>query len=258
MADPNRRLNKSEEGFLDQADNLLKKKVLLNILTEEDAVCIRSFVSEIAATQQISSARRYKLTLTLANSRKWLKTPFRKMATPDLFMCIDAIMNDPGLNQESIGDYIRYLKEIAIWLIENELAGPGLKIEKVRKIAPPVYAQDEDDSFDADSSPDALSHKNSVTGASSGAQEEQYEMSNLVTLAKIFQKNKKYDLAAAIAQYCVNDSNHQKTCFDILMRCAYSQKDFQKSLEYVEKLLDMDPRNSRYFAYKNQILEKIS
>ena len=50
MANPNQRFYESEEGFQDQADTLLKKKILLNILTEEDAVCIKSFVSEIAAT----------------------------------------------------------------------------------------------------------------------------------------------------------------------------------------------------------------
>ena len=249
---------RSDEGYLDQADNLLKKKVLLNILTDDDADCIKSFVSEVAATRNISSARRYKLTTTLANSRKWLKTPFRKMSTSDLFKGIDAIQNDEGLTQNNIGDYIRALQQISLWLIENEMAAPGLKVEKIKKIAPPAYTDDNTDIIEADLYPDNKPQQTDLNSELSDLKGPNSETKCLVTLAKIFHKNKKFDLARAIAEYCLDDPVYQKTCLDILMRCAYYQKDFPRSLEYADKLLEMDPLNINYMTNKNQILEKIN
>ena len=254
MANPKQRCNKSEEGFLNQADILLKKKVLLNKLTEEDTICIKSFVSEIAITNNLSGARRYNLTSILANSRKWLKTPFRKMTTSDLFMTIDAIQNDTGLDQNSIRDYVRSLKQISLWLLDNEMASPGLKVEKVNKIALPVFITDNFEICEPDLKTDITPRINNRSIESSDINAQNYEMTFLVTVAKIFHKNKKYDLAKAIAEYCINDPRHQKTCLDILMRCAYYQKNFPKSLEYVDKLIDIDPMNSKYPAYKRQIL----
>jgi len=144
MVNPNQRFYKSEEDFRNQAESSLIKKIKTGILTEEDAGIIRTFISEVSATKSISNARRFKLTSMLANSRKWVTVPFRQMTTPDLFMGLDAIQNDPKLTQNSKGDFIRCLKRVSLWMIENDLASPGLKPEKVRKITPPAYTSDKD------------------------------------------------------------------------------------------------------------------
>jgi hypothetical protein len=56
--------------------------------------------------------------------------------TPDLFAGIDTILNDTRITHNSKADLVRCLKRIAPWLLENEMAAPGLKVEKVRKISP--------------------------------------------------------------------------------------------------------------------------
>lgn len=247
MANPKQRLKRSEEGFPDKADILLKKKILLNILSEEDVACIKLYVYEMVATRGISGTQRYRLISSLASSRKWLKMPFRKMTTPDLFMGIDAILNDGGLDQNSIGDYVRNLKDLSLWMIDNEMAAPGLKRTKVSRIIPPAYTPD---AKEVDSLTDSIPYQEHQN-----AEGKRRETDFLVTVAAIFQSSTRYDLAKILAEYCIGDPRHQKTCLTILKECAYSQKDFSQSLEFIDSLLEKDPQNPDFVIYKAELVD---
>ncbi len=125
MAHHGKRQEAPEEGTLDRADLLLKRYVLLNILTEDDSLCIRSFVSELVSTRTVPQAERHAIISTLATSRKWLKKPFSQMNSHDLFLGIDGIRTDPGLEEGKISDMIMYLREFSLWRIDSDMASPG-------------------------------------------------------------------------------------------------------------------------------------
>lgn len=244
-----------DEGALDRADLLLKRYVLLNILTEDDSLCIRSFVSELVSTRTVPQTERHAIISTLATSRKWLKKPFSQMNSHDLFLGIDAIRTDPGLEEGKISDMITYLREFSLWLIDSDMAAPGLKREKVSRIVPPAESQGRNGFAPAEKPSHSLSDDSMQNGR--GMDDARCTNANLVTLAKIFQKNKRYDLAKAIAGHCLDDPVYKADCLEILMRSAYYEKDFAASLAFVDQLISLDPLNLQYPAHKTRILNRI-
>lgn len=256
MAIFRQRQEASDEGAIDKADLLLKRYLLLNILTEDDSLCIRSFVSELVSTRTIPQAERHGIISLLATSRKWLKKPFRLMDSHDLFLGIDAIRTDPGLEERKISDLITYLREFSLWLIESDMASPGLKREKVSRIVSPTAPDGNNGYPPADQLP-SFSLSDDLRQNGRVMDDTRCTHANLVTLAKIFQKNKRYDLAKAIAEHFQEDPVYKAECLEILMRSAYYEKDFAASLAFVDQLISLDPLNVQYPAHRSHILGKM-
>lgn len=143
---PNQNFYKSDDGYREQIEKVLKRKTEASEITLDDEKIIRSFLAELRATRGISDVRAAKLVSNITGLRRWTP-PFREMTTPDVYQAIDAIHRH-GFKQNSEADVVRALKRICTYLCENNLNAPGLDFKKVQKIRPPGYnsaTKDHDD-----------------------------------------------------------------------------------------------------------------
>ncbi|MDD5188615.1 MAG: tyrosine-type recombinase/integrase [Methanoregula sp.] len=111
-------------------------------MAEDDAQLIREFVDEISATRHISSGRGFKLHYTRVNLREYL-VPFRQNTIADIYTAIDQVRNakkddeTPRYKQNSIRNFIRFLKRFYLWMCENHYTTVDEK--KILKIQPSSY-----------------------------------------------------------------------------------------------------------------------
>lgn len=143
---PNQNFYKSDDGYREQIEKVLKRKTEASEITLDDEKIVRSFLAELRATRGISDVRAAKLVSNITGLRRWTP-PFREMTTPDVYQAIDAIHRH-GFKQNSEADVVRALKRICTYLCENDMNAPGLDFKKVQKIRPPGYnsaTKDHDD-----------------------------------------------------------------------------------------------------------------
>jgi integrase/recombinase XerD len=111
-------------------------------ITEDDALLIREFVAEISATRHISTGRAFKLNHTLINLREYLG-PYRQNTVADIYTAVDSVRNAkdsngiPRYKQNSICDFVRFLKRFYLWMCENHYT--TIEEKKIQKIQPPAY-----------------------------------------------------------------------------------------------------------------------
>ncbi len=128
--------------YTEYTRNTLSHAVEENRITSEDAALIEEFTGEIAATSQISPSRKFKITCTLVGWRRFIG-PFRENGTGDLYAGVERIRSSckpdgtPEYTQNTLGDYVRFLKRFYKWLIENEYS--TVPVEKINKIKAPRY-----------------------------------------------------------------------------------------------------------------------
>lgn len=128
--------------YTEYTRNTLSHAVEENRITSEDAALIEEFTGEIAATSQISQSRKFKITYTLVGWRRFIG-PFRENGIGDLYAGVERIRSSrkddgtPEYTQNSLGDYVRFLKRFYRWLIENEYS--TVPVEKINKIKAPRY-----------------------------------------------------------------------------------------------------------------------
>src|SRR5690554_5588078 len=111
--------------YTEYTRNTLSHAVEENRITREDAALIEEFTGEIAATSQISQSRKFKISCILVGWRRFIG-PFRENGTGDLYAGVERIRSSckpdgtPEYTQNTLGDYVRFLKRFYRWLIENE------------------------------------------------------------------------------------------------------------------------------------------
>ncbi|MGB7789465.1 tyrosine-type recombinase/integrase [Methanoregula sp.] len=122
--------------------NVLTRGIAEGRITEDDANLIREFIAEISATRNISSGRAFKLHYTLVNLREYLG-PYRQNTVADIYTAIDRVRNakkengTPRYKQNSISDFVRFLKRFYLWMCENHYT--TIEEKKIEKIRPPAF-----------------------------------------------------------------------------------------------------------------------
>lgn len=134
--------HRTDEEYATSTGNNLENSVEEGRITPEDADLIREFTSEIVATSHISQSRKYKITYSLTGWRRFIG-PFRENTIADIFAGVEALQTahkDDGtrlFKQNTVADYVRFLKRFYRWLIENGYSEVPEK--KIRKIKAPSY-----------------------------------------------------------------------------------------------------------------------
>ena len=132
----------TDAKYAEYTRNALSLTVEENRVTPEDAALIEEFTGEIVATSQISQSRKYKITYTLLGWRRFIG-PFTENRIGDLYSGVEKIRTarkddgTPEYTQNTLADYVRFLKRFYKWLVENKYS--TVPVEKVNKIRPPRY-----------------------------------------------------------------------------------------------------------------------
>lgn len=121
------------------ASTAVQKALATGILTRDDADLIIEFVTELQASQGITVSRANKITSHLVNWRLYIG-PYRAATTGDIFSAIATIKDarsqrGRSFKQNTLHDYVMFLKRFYLWLIENEYS--NVSQAKVQKIRPP-------------------------------------------------------------------------------------------------------------------------
>ena len=136
------RFHPADATLIQYSGNVLNRGIEEKRITEDDAQLIREFVAEISATRHISMGRAFKLHYTLVNLREYLGQ-FRENAIADIYTAIDRVRNaknpdgTPRYKQNSISDFVRFLKRFYLWMVENHYT--NIDVKKIQKIQPPSY-----------------------------------------------------------------------------------------------------------------------
>jgi integrase/recombinase XerD len=106
-------------------------------ITADDASLIREFITEVQSTAQITPARAFKLTYILTNWRSFLG-PFRENTIADVYDGIARLKeatlpSGKPYAQNTISDYMRFLKRFSLWMVENGYSEiPDKKLNRIR------------------------------------------------------------------------------------------------------------------------------
>jgi site-specific recombinase XerD len=132
----------ADATLIKYSGNVLLRAIEEKRITDDDSQLIREFVAEISATRHISAGRAFKLHYTLVNLREYLG-PFRQNTVADIYTAVDRVRNATNPNgtarykQNSISDFVRFLKRFYLWMCENHYT--IIDEKKVLKIRPPSY-----------------------------------------------------------------------------------------------------------------------
>ncbi len=121
------------------ASTAIQKALATGILTRDDVDLINEFVMELQASQGITTIRVNKITSHMINWRRHLG-PYRTATTGDIFLAIASIKDARSqrgrpFKQNTLHDYVMFLKRFYLWLIENEYS--DVSKAKILKIRPP-------------------------------------------------------------------------------------------------------------------------
>jgi len=120
------------------ADNSIQRALDTGLITDEDSRLIRDFTAELRAARGISTSRVLKITYTLVYWRHHLG-PFTKNSIYDIYRGIEnlrnARVNGKPYKQNTLRDYLNFLKRFYLWLIDNGLS--NVARDRVKKIAVP-------------------------------------------------------------------------------------------------------------------------
>jgi len=137
----------TDEKYRQYAASALQKAVERKKITEDDAGLIRSFIQETRATnRKISPARCFKLTITLINLREFFPGPFREMKIDQVYGARDRIEQatkpdgSKRYKENTIADFVRFMKRFFIWMVENDHS--PILLKKLESISPPAYKYD--------------------------------------------------------------------------------------------------------------------
>lgn len=131
-----------DEKHLEYSENSLKKAIFERRITPGDADLIKEFVMEVSAVRKITPKRIFKYHYILVNWREFIR-PFKDATVTDLYSAINAIQNaktssgELRFAQNTLADYIRFLKRFYLWMNENNYT--PIDLRKIQKIKPPAF-----------------------------------------------------------------------------------------------------------------------
>ena len=109
------------------------------LLTRDDADLITGFVTELQASQGITTIRVNKIASHLINWRRYI-CPYREATIGDILSAIATVkevrnQRDRPFKQNTLHDYSTFLKRLYLWMIGNDYS--DLPKAKILKIKPP-------------------------------------------------------------------------------------------------------------------------
>lgn len=123
----------------------LKKARNSDLIQPAEEKIIREYLDEKAARDHITLSRKNKITTTLVNFRRFLKTEYPKATVAEVFAGINDLTNgknlrDKPFKQNTLWSYIRILKPFLLWLIESGYS--EMKSQKIHQIKAPAIDTD--------------------------------------------------------------------------------------------------------------------
>lgn len=138
----NQRFHCTGGDYLKYAQASIDRALEAGTITAGDRDLLRAFVNEVSAMRGITPQRRYKLVYTLIGWRRFIG-PFAENTLADLHEGIQAVKaatkddGTPLFKQNTVADYVRFIKRFYLWLIDNEYV--NLPYRKVKEIRAPAY-----------------------------------------------------------------------------------------------------------------------
>jgi integrase len=116
-----------------------------NLIQPAEEKIIREYLDEKAARDHITLSRKNKITTTLVNFRRFLKTEYQKATAADIFAAINGLthgknVHDKPFKQNTLWSYIRILKPFLLWMIESGYS--EIKPLKIKQIKAPAIDTD--------------------------------------------------------------------------------------------------------------------
>jgi site-specific recombinase XerD len=123
----------------------LKKARGNDLIKPAEEKIIREYLDEKAARDHITLSRKNKITTSLVNFRRFLKTEYQTATAADIFAGINDLQTGKNLRnksfkQNTLWSYIRILKPFLLWLIESGYS--DIKPQKIQQIKAPAVDTD--------------------------------------------------------------------------------------------------------------------
>jgi len=107
-------------------------------MTDRDEEILNQFINEVTAQNHISPSRQFKLVTTLVGWRRYIGE-YEKNTITDIHAGIKKVMEakkpdeTQQFKQNTIRDYVRFLKRFYLWMIENGISNiPEKKITEIK------------------------------------------------------------------------------------------------------------------------------
>src|SRR5208337_2351933 len=123
----------------------IKKARKNELIQPGEEKIIREYLNEKAARDPITLSRKNKITTTLVNFRRFLKSEYQKATAAEIFQAINELtggknIHDKPFKQNTLWSYIRILKPFFLWLIESGYS--DVKPQKIQLIKAPAIDTD--------------------------------------------------------------------------------------------------------------------
>ena len=108
--------------------------------TSKDAELVRTFTSELQATEGISISRSNKITYTLVGWRRFISKPFNTCDISDIHKAIPELKKGKTVlgrpyKANTISDFLKVLKQFFSWMIKNRHC--KIKLDKIQDLKAP-------------------------------------------------------------------------------------------------------------------------
>ncbi|HPD75723.1 MAG TPA: tyrosine-type recombinase/integrase [Methanoregulaceae archaeon] len=137
----------SDETYRRYSTSALSRAVTEGRISQADADLILEFTQELRArSRKITTARVFKITVTLIGVREFLPRPFPECGIKDVYAAREAIETtqkpdgSTRYKQNTQADFVRFMKRFFLWLVDNERS--TIPYKKLKEISPPAYRYD--------------------------------------------------------------------------------------------------------------------
>jgi site-specific recombinase XerD len=116
----------------------LDRQIKWQKITPNDRALITRYIDERRVVANIQAARAFKIMSVLVNWRRFIG-PFDQNTADDIYRGIGlrktTLYNDRPIKQNTLRDYITFLKRFYVWLIQNNYS--TIPVDKIKVIKPP-------------------------------------------------------------------------------------------------------------------------
>ncbi|MGA8778406.1 tyrosine-type recombinase/integrase, partial [Methanoregula sp.] len=122
------------------ADHSIDRAIQRKQFTSKDAELVRTFTSELQATEGISISRSNKITYTLVGWRRFISKPFNTCDISDIHKAIPELKKGKTVlgrpyKANTISDFLKVLKQFFSWMIKNRHC--KIKLDKIQDLKAP-------------------------------------------------------------------------------------------------------------------------